>query len=86
MVFLRCEVLNEIGDVSSIEERQELFGELDVDGSGALDFEEYLTLIFQLSQVDTSNTTLGLTVHSGTEKTKKLRRLSVIQQIDHGLF
>ena len=38
----RCIGLDEIGDQSSPEERRETFIEIDVDKSGAVDFEEYL--------------------------------------------
>lgn len=40
----RCSVLDELGDKSGEDERKVYFRELDEDNSGAVDFEEYLTV------------------------------------------
>lgn len=36
------QVLDDLGDKSSPEKRQEYFEEIDEDGSGAIDFEEFM--------------------------------------------
>lgn len=41
----RSQLLDNIGDSSSREKRQLLFQEIDVDNSGLLDFDEFLTLM-----------------------------------------
>jgi len=128
-------VLEEIGDESSEETRQDLFNEMDEDGSGGIDFEEYLTLIgkdlghgifsgpngknkmiepphpidpllaldkdrMQEASLDTllhtltngasammpASQCLGVLQQEGTENAQRVRKLSVAQQIQNGLF
>ena len=49
------QVLDDLGDTSSQERREEYFQEIDEDGSGAIDFEEFMsvsmTLIFLMVHV-----------------------------------
>ncbi|KAL9980970.1 hypothetical protein ACROYT_G009619 [Oculina patagonica] len=42
------QVLDDLGDRSEPSVRQQYFNEIDKDGSGAIDFEEFLALIYQL--------------------------------------
>ena len=41
-------MLDDFGDTSSAERRRELFDEIDEDGSGAVDFEEFINVSRQL--------------------------------------
>jgi len=89
-------VLDEIGDESPEELRKDLFKQMDEDGSGGIDFEEYLTLIHHITHGHshtTSNTgismdknTLGVLKQEGTVNAQRVRKLSVVQQIQNGLF
>ena len=38
----RMQVLDDLGDTSSVEKREQYFQEIDEDGSGAIDFEEFM--------------------------------------------
>lgn len=40
--FIRMQVLDDLGDRSEPEIREQYFNEIDKDGSGAIDFEEFL--------------------------------------------
>jgi len=129
-------VLEEIGDESSEETRQNLFNEMDEDGSGGIDFEEYLTIIgadlghgifkgrkgrllnnivpshpidpllaLDMDEIQEASTDsllhtltkgasammpasqcLGVLQQEGTENAQRVRKLSVAQQIQNGLF
>jgi len=136
-----CSVLEEIGDESTEQTRQDLFSEMDEDGSGGIDFEEYLTIIgkdlghgisllrhpnnggkgsdkkpepphpidplLALDQERMENASLDSLLHTltngasammpasqclgvlkqeGTENAQRVRKLSVAQQIQNGLF
>lgn len=45
--FIRMQVLDDLGDRSEPEVRQQYFNEIDKDGSGAIDFEEFLAVRFK---------------------------------------
>lgn len=81
-------VLDELGDESDEETRRRYFRELDEDNSGAVDFEEYLTLVNAMSskQGKITSTKLGFICSKGSENANRLRKMSVVQQIDNGLF
>lgn len=79
-------VLNELGDTSDEAARRRYFEELDEDGSGAIDFEEYLALIDAVLSGKSKLNKIGQLCQSGSENAQKLRQLSIVQQIDHGLF
>jgi len=83
-------VLEEIGDESSEDTRQNLFNEMDEDGSGGIDFEEYLTLLHTLTKGASAmmpvSQCLGVLQQEGTENAQRVRKLSVAQQIQNGLF
>jgi len=81
-----CAVLDELGDRSNSESRRQYFEELDEDGSGAVDFDEYLTLVHSVLSGNSSLNTIGQLCKNGTENAQRLRQLSIIQQIDYGLF
>jgi len=85
-----CSVLEEIGDESTEQTRQDLFSEMDEDGSGGIDFEEYLTLLHTLtngaSAMMPASQCLGVLKQEGTENAQRVRKLSVAQQIQNGLF
>ena len=42
--IIRMQVLDDLGDRSEPEVRQQYFNEIDKDGSGAIDFEEFLAV------------------------------------------
>lgn len=44
-IGIRCHALDEIGDISSLEERQQYFRNVDTDMSGGIDLEEFLEVI-----------------------------------------
>ena len=44
LFYFRCAVLDELGDTSPLETRTKYFNEWDVDDSGAVDFEEYISV------------------------------------------
>ena len=48
------QVLDDLGDSSSDAVREEYFAEIDEDGSGAIDFEEFLGVSFSLLFFDLS--------------------------------
>merc|ERR1712178_187836 len=83
-------VLEEIGDESSEETRQNLFNEMDEYGSGGIDFEGYLTLLHTLtkgaSAMMPASQCLGVLQQEGTENAQRVRKLSVAQQIQNGLL
>jgi len=90
-------VLDEIGDTTDEETRRRTFQEMDNDESGAIDFEEYLALIHMVTSAtseDEINKRDTLRVGAGaivggeerSENASKLRKLSIVQQITHGLF
>ena len=43
-ILFRMQVLDDLGDRSDPEVRQDYFNEIDTDGSGAIDFEEFLAV------------------------------------------
>ncbi|XP_066296556.1 uncharacterized protein [Branchiostoma lanceolatum] len=81
-----CQVLDEMGDESKEEVRRDYFAKVDVDGSGAVDFEEFLGLIDQVTSSADSGGGLGMMCSRGTESVRKLRRLTFEQQLNYGLF
>ena len=46
--FIRMQVLDDLGDRSEPAVRQQYFNEIDKDGSGAIDFEEFLAVRLKL--------------------------------------
>ena len=46
--FIRMQVLDDLGDRSEPAVRQQYFNEIDKDGSGAIDFEEFLAVRLEL--------------------------------------
>ncbi len=45
----RCQALDEIGDESTIEDRQKYFDEVDSDHLDGVDFEEFLEVLYTYS-------------------------------------
>ena len=83
---LSC-VLTELGDESDLATRETLFREMDVDNSGGIDFEEYLELLYHVLEEKGEGTrAIAMLNQDTTENSQKVRRLSVVQQIEHGLF
>ncbi|XP_020916673.2 probable calcium-binding protein CML23 [Exaiptasia diaphana] len=81
------QVLDDLGDHSDAETRQEYFQQIDVDGSGAIDFEEFLGLIHKLrSEAEDELGQLGNLCKRGTDNIQRVRKLSVAQQMQTGLF
>ena len=64
MLCYRCQVLDEMGDTSSEEERREHFQSVDVDQSDGVDFEEFLEVRSRhcLTQSDTDSRPLKYTI------------------------
>ncbi|XP_078361341.1 uncharacterized protein LOC144645661 [Oculina patagonica] len=86
------QVLDDLGDRSEPSVRQQYFNEIDKDGSGAIDFEEFLALIYQLrKKTDVFNERsefgqIGSLCKRGTDNIQRVRKLSVAKQMLTGLF
>lgn len=95
-----CIVLDELGDRSPVRVRKKYFGEIDIDGSGAVDFEEFVSLLYTIDKKRiaaakmqknkktraTKMDNLSVLCKEGCENTQRVRKLSVAQQINNGLF
>eukprot|EP00128_Syssomonas_multiformis_P008941 Colp12_sorted_trinity150504_noHs@31464 len=72
-----CMMLDELGDRSTLQERQKSFAEQDADNSGAIDFEEFLVLIdkVQRGQVDPTSgiSRLLMELNNGAKKKISLK-------------
>ena len=82
-------VLDMYGEDSTPEERYKCFQEFDLDDSGTIDFEEFLTMVTLLSKAKKMNTTaenINTIVRRGAEHSKQIRKMSVREQMINGLF
>ncbi|XP_057295745.1 uncharacterized protein LOC130624193 [Hydractinia symbiolongicarpus] len=82
------QVLDDLGDKSSLEKRQEYFEEIDEDGSGAIDFEEFMGLIYDLKYMQSdkkSGEDIRLLCKLGNDH-YTLRKLSLSEKMSRGLF
>ncbi|XP_064619574.1 uncharacterized protein LOC135483010 [Lineus longissimus] len=79
------EVLIDLGDESSDEERRDYFNNYDEDGSGRIDFEEFLQLLYRVQFDDCDSLTSNIYKKSG-EESRRIKRLSIVDQMHHGVF
>ena len=87
-------MLDNIGDNSSREKRQLLFQEIDVDSSGLLDFDEFLTLMDILAgkpkaEVDEMGGRPNLMTEyfmRAGEINRRIRRMNLFDQLTNRLF
>ncbi|OWA54424.1 hypothetical protein BV898_18828 [Hypsibius exemplaris] len=88
------QLLDNIGDSSSREKRQLLFQEIDVDNSGLLDFDEFLTLMDILAgapkaELDETagrpNIMAEYFLRAG-EINRRIRRMNLFDQLTNKLF
>ncbi|XP_070573637.1 uncharacterized protein [Ptychodera flava] len=84
-----CKALDELGDHTSKEERRAYFDSVDDDNSGGIEFDEYLQLVREVMRHQREGQASGklddLCAH-GTERAIKIRKLSVLQQMESGVF
>jgi len=83
------QVLDDLGDTSGPERREQYFQEVDEDGSGAIDFEEFIGLIHRLQyeqEDDREMNNLGLLCKLGGENLQTLRKISLSEKLLNGLF
>ncbi|CAH1800794.1 unnamed protein product [Owenia fusiformis] len=94
-----CSVLDELGDKTTTATRRKYFDQVDVDRSNGIDFEEFLELIWVVSKPkdpeldsdeeaenEEAGNQLGELCLKGGETAQRVRRLSVVQQMQQGLF
>merc|ERR1719342_464423 len=65
------------------------FKELNIDDANAIDFEEFLQLLYSLQTTTAKNEfggNLGNIVTRGAQQVKTLRRMSVYKQLTNGMF
>ncbi|XP_065051835.1 troponin C-like [Rhopilema esculentum] len=82
-------VLDDMGDKSDAETREQCFLDIDEDGSGAIDFEEFLGLIYQLKNEygkDKHSSSIAVVSKNRSDKVKALCNLSIEEQLENGLF
>lgn len=93
--FSSSQLLDNIGDNSNREKRQLLFQEIDVDSSGLLDFDEFLTLMDILAgkpkteQVDDvmgRQTMMAEYFIRAGEINRRIRRMNLFDQLTNKLF
>ncbi|XP_068679858.1 troponin C, isotype alpha-like [Montipora foliosa] len=85
------QVLDDLGDRSDHDVREQYFQQIDKDGSGAIDFEEFLALIHELRKTSESFGSneygqIGNLCKRGTDNIQRVRKLSVAKQLLIGLF
>ena len=85
------QVLNDLGDTSDEEMRENYFAEVDEDGSGAIDFEEFIGLVYRLRYTSTPNEGQGQGIAlianlSGYDNLQTLAKLSLSEKMLNGLF
>nr|XP_058955344.1 uncharacterized protein LOC131782607 [Pocillopora verrucosa] len=86
------QVLDDLGDKSEPAVREQYFSNIDKDGSGAIDFEEFLALICQLRKTNADFLQsselgqIGSLCKRGTDNIQRVRKLSVAKQMLTGLF
>lgn len=79
--------LNDLGDLSTNEQRRLAFDLIDIDHSDSIDFEEFMELITTVvSREGSLSQAIGNMCKRGTEKTSIVRTLPVERQIQLGLF
>ncbi|XP_066921924.1 uncharacterized protein [Clytia hemisphaerica] len=79
------QVLDDLGNSSSDATREEYFAEIDEDGSGAIDFEEFLGLIYSLQHEKTRGQS-DLLYQVGQDNISVLRELTLSEKLLNGLF
>ena len=80
-------LLDELEDDSNEETRRGNFSDIDIDGSGAIDFEEFLEYIHTIiTYSDQTRDKIALLCKQGSEKAKCVRRMSIVTQMENGLF
>merc|ERR1712099_32937 len=88
------QVLDDLGDKSSQTRRKQYFDDMDADGSGAIDFEEFLHLIDSISASkydvdnpqDQDKKDIGLLCNVGKQNLHTLRQLSLDEKLNNNLF
>eukprot|EP01137_Pigoraptor_chileana_P022732 Opistho-2@87960 len=81
-------MLDELNDETSHEERYKHFCSVDTDGSGCVEFEEFLQLVAQVQEGTADNSTgFGALYAMASERINRLQgRMTVNHQIQVGLF
>eukprot|EP01135_Chromosphaera_perkinsii_P007820 Nk52_evm12s1020 gene=Nk52_evmTU12s1020 len=84
-----CILLDQSGDQTAQEERQNLFNEVDIDKSGGVDFDEFLQLMNQFKSGNSMGEGFHFTAFMSEKAERALRikhKLSVEQQLHFGVF
>lgn len=79
-----CQVLDDMGDTSSVVLRRSYFDKIDKDKSNTVDFEEFNELIYRVQFGECG--CIGEACKRTADQTTKIRKMAIIQQIQHGLF
>ncbi|OXA56296.1 squidulin [Folsomia candida] len=76
--------LDNLGDTSSKQDRLTELSIGDEDGTGSIDFEEFLTILYDQQQVTKTPTKLAKTFMKVNDDVKMIRWMSTVQQIHAG--
>ena len=83
-------MLNQLGEISSEEERYVVFEKIDVDKSKTIDFEEFLMFLDRVREEKSFETPFGKKlegiVKHGAQQINNVRQMSVYRQIANGFF
>ncbi|XP_074643567.1 uncharacterized protein LOC141900532 [Tubulanus polymorphus] len=81
-----CTVMNELGDKSSTEERQKYFSKVDTGAKGKVDVEQFLELLYLYEQEYSVSSEKADLCFVAQQKGAGVRRLSIVQQVQHSVF
>ena len=82
-------VLDHVGENSRPDERSICFDEIDLDGTGTIDFEEFLVILSWLQREESTTKTggnIGYIITRGASQVNQIRKMSVFKQLVNGIF